>query len=69
MSNTKTFYCEDCECEKSITEQSDVEPRVCNDCYNDHSICDYCGDHMQWCHCCRVWSSNCCIEYSICECY
>ena len=67
MSNTETFYCEDCGREIPLTEES-IESRICDHCYDNNSICDRCGGNMHWCHCCRVWSSTCCIEYGTCQC-
>lgn len=32
------------------------------------SECPYCGGTMNWCSCCEMWSSSCCIDYGTCQC-
>jgi len=35
---------------------------------HSESECPYCGGTMNWCSCCQMWSSNCCIDYGTCQC-
>jgi len=31
-------------------------------------VCPYCGEQMNWCGTCQMWSSSCCKEYGTCQC-
>ncbi len=33
-----------------------------------NSTCPYCGGTMSWCSCCKVYSSDCCVDYGTCQC-
>jgi hypothetical protein len=30
--------------------------------------CPDCGELMDWCHCCEMYTQNCCVEYGTCAC-